>query len=218
VEISYTQPTTRSTAFLEIDDISDSERNWGEVATLLLHPDLLAYTAKLAGNTITDNLLLAVDDRFGRQLPAPLVQFIVGQLGPDGTRPKPVDLLVRVTDEADEVITGRDEGNRISVHCGDILHPASRLVNSFLAFSVHWLDEGTEDVVLTGLTKLADIVFSLAQFVPEVICRLTATHTLVTSFGKCNATAKDNHGDIVFELFWGIHITRSSDIRQSHPH
>jgi len=62
----------------------------------------------------------------------PLVQLVVGQLGPVGTRAEAVDLLVGIGDEADQVITGGDEGDRINVHCGNRLHPVSEKVNGNL--------------------------------------------------------------------------------------
>lgn len=115
--------------FLEVDDISEGERGRGEVAPLLLNPGPLLRPTEATGDTVPNDLLLSVVEYLDRQLPAPLVQLVVGQLGPVGTRPKPVDLLVGIGDEADQVITGGDEGDRINVHCGNRLHPAGEKVN-----------------------------------------------------------------------------------------
>ncbi len=115
--------------FLEVDDISEGECDRGEVAPLLLNPGPLFSPAEATGDAVPNDLLLSVGNHLSGQLPAPLVQLVVGQLRPDGTRTKPVDLLVGIGDEADQVITGGDEGDRINVHCGNRLHPAGEKVN-----------------------------------------------------------------------------------------
>jgi len=115
--------------FLEVDDISEGERGRGEVAPFLLNPGPLLRPTEATGDTVTDNLLLSVGDYLGRQPLTPLVQLVVGQLGPVGTRTEAVDLLVGIRDEADQVITGGDERDRINVHCGNRLHPAGEKVN-----------------------------------------------------------------------------------------
>jgi len=118
--------------FLEVDDISEGERGRGEVAPLLLNPGPLLRPTEASGDTVPNDLLIAVGGHLSRQPLTPLVQLVVGQLGPVGTRPKPVDLLVGIGDEADQVITGGDEGDRINVHCGNILHLADEKVNGNL--------------------------------------------------------------------------------------
>jgi len=108
--------------FLEVDHISEGERGRGEVAPLLLNPGPLFSPAEATGDTVPNDLLLSVGNHLGRQPLAPLVQLIVGQLGPDRTRPEAVDLLVSVRDETDQIVTGRDERDRINVHCLNILY------------------------------------------------------------------------------------------------
>jgi len=108
--------------FLEVDHISEGERGRGEVAPLLLNPGPLFSPAEATGDTVPNDLLLSVGNHLGRQPLAPLVQLFVGQLGPDRTRPEAVDLLVSVRDETDQVVTGRDERDRINVHCLNILY------------------------------------------------------------------------------------------------
>jgi len=115
--------------FLEVDHISEGERGRGEVAPLLLNPGPLLRPTEATCDTVPNDLLLAVGDHLGGQPLTPLVQLVVGQLGPVGTRTEPVDLLVSVGDETDQVVTGRDERDRINVHCGNILHPVSEKVN-----------------------------------------------------------------------------------------
>ena len=115
--------------FLEVDDISEGERGRGEVAPLLLNPGPLLRPTEATGDTVPNDLLLSVGNHLGRQPLTPLVQLVVGQLGPVGTRTEAVDLLVGIGDEADQVITGGDEGDRINVHCGNRLHPAGEKVN-----------------------------------------------------------------------------------------
>jgi len=88
--------------------------------------------AEATGDTVPNDLLLSVGNHLGRQPLTPLVQLVVGQLGPVGTRAEAVDLLVGIGDEADQVITGGDEGDRINVHCGNRLHPVSEKVNGNL--------------------------------------------------------------------------------------
>jgi hypothetical protein len=129
VEIDYLEKPQTSTLFLEVDDISEGERGRGEVAPFLLNPGPLLRPTEATGDTVTDDLFLSVVEYLDRQLPAPLVQLVVGQLGPVGTRTEAVDLLVGIGDEADQVITGGDEGDRINVHCGNRLHPAGEKVN-----------------------------------------------------------------------------------------
>ncbi len=109
-----------STTFLEVDNISNSETGTSEVTTLLLNPSPLLSTAETTGNTVTDNLLLTVDDHLSRQLTTPLVQLIIGQLRPDGTGTESVDLLVGIRDVADQVITGGNKGNRVINHVGSL--------------------------------------------------------------------------------------------------
>ena len=115
--------------FLEVDHISEGERGRGEVAPLLLNPGPLLRPTEATGDTVTDDLFLSVVEYLDRQLPAPLVQLVVGQLGPVGTRTEAVDLLVSVRDETDQIVTGRNEGNVVRGHCGNILHPVSEKVN-----------------------------------------------------------------------------------------
>lgn len=109
-----------STTFLEIDNISNSETGTSEVTTLLLNPSPLLSTAETTGNTVTDNLLLAVGNRFSSQITTPLVQLLIGQLRPDGTGTESVDLLVGVRDVADQIISRRDKRNRIINHAKKI--------------------------------------------------------------------------------------------------
>ena len=115
--------------FLEVDDISEGERDRGEVAPLLLNPGPLLRPAEATGDTVPNDLLLSVGNHLSGQLPAPLVQLVVGQLGPVGTRAEAVDLLVGIRDETDQIVTGRNEGNVVRGHCGNILHPVSGKVN-----------------------------------------------------------------------------------------
>jgi hypothetical protein len=56
-----------STTFLEVDNISNGESGTSEVAAFLLNPSPLLSTAEIAGNAVTDNLLLTVDNHFSRQ-------------------------------------------------------------------------------------------------------------------------------------------------------
>jgi len=118
--------------FLEVDHISEGERGRGEVAPLLLNPGPLFSPTEATGDTVPNDLLLSVGNHLGRQPLAPLVQLVVGQLGPDGTRPEAVDLLVSVRDETDQVVTGGNEGNVVRGHCGNRLHPTSEKVNGNL--------------------------------------------------------------------------------------
>jgi len=115
--------------FLEVDDISEGERGRGEVAPLLLNPGPLLRPTEASGDTVPNDLLIAVGGHLSGQPLTPLVQLVVGQLGPVGTRAEAVDLLVGIGDEADQVITRGDEGDRINVHCGNRLHPAGEKVN-----------------------------------------------------------------------------------------
>ena len=132
MEIDYLEKPQTSTLFLEVDDISEGERDWGEVAPLLLNPGPLLRPTEATGDAVTDDLFLTVVEDLDRQLPAPLVQLVVGQLGPVGTRTEAVDLLVSVGDETDQIVTGRNEGNVVRGHCGNILHPVSEKVNGNL--------------------------------------------------------------------------------------
>ena len=118
--------------FLEVDHISEGEPSRGEVTPLLLNPGPLLRPTEATGDTVTDDLFLSVVEYLDRQLPAPLVQLVVGQLGPVGTRTEAVDLLVSVRDETDQIVTGRNEGNVVRGHCGNILHPVSEKVNGNL--------------------------------------------------------------------------------------
>ena len=129
VEIDYQRQAQSQQLFLEVDDISEGERGRGEVAPLLLNPGPLLRPAEATGDTVPNDLLFSVGNHLGGQLAAPLVQLVVGHLGPVGTRPKPVDLLVSVGDEPDQIVTGGNEGNRVRGHCGNRLHPTSEKVN-----------------------------------------------------------------------------------------
>jgi hypothetical protein len=115
--------------FLEVDDISEGERGRGEVAPLLLNPGPLLRPTEASGDTVPNDLLIAVGGHLSGQPLTPLVQLVVGQLGPVGTRPEAVDLLVGIGDEADQIVTGGNEGNVVRGHCGNILHPVSEKVN-----------------------------------------------------------------------------------------
>jgi hypothetical protein len=122
-----------STTFLEVDNISNSETGTSEVTTLLLNPSPLLSTTEIAGNAVTDNLLLTVGDHLSRQFPTPLIQLLIGQLRPNGTGTETVDLLVGVRDVADQVITGGNEGNRVINHGKKIL-AANGSVKTFFKF------------------------------------------------------------------------------------
>jgi len=108
--------------FLEVDHISEGECGRSEVAPLLLNPGPLLSTTEATSDAVADDLLLAVGDHLGGQPLTPLVQLVVGQLGPDGTRAEAVDLLVGIRDVSDQIVTGRDERDRINVHCLNILY------------------------------------------------------------------------------------------------
>jgi len=120
--------------FLEVDHISEGERGRGEVAPLLLNPGPLLRPAEATDDTVPNDLLLSVGNHIGRQPLAPLVQLVVGQLGPDGPRAEAVDLLVGIRNEPNEVITGRNKGNRVSVHCLNILYYPGQTSSFFLSF------------------------------------------------------------------------------------
>ena len=122
-----------STTFLEIHNISNSESGRSEVTAFLFNPRPLLCPAEIAGNAVTDNLLLTVGDHLSRQIPTPLVQLLIGQLRPDGTGTESVDLLVGVRDVADQIITGGDEGNRVINHGKKIL-AANGSVKTFFKF------------------------------------------------------------------------------------
>jgi len=122
-----------STTFSEIHNISNSETGTSEVTAFLFNPRPLLCPAEIAGNAVTDNLLLTVGDHLSRQLTTPLVQLLIGQLRPDGTGTESVDLLVGVRDVADQVITGGDEGNRVINHGKKIL-AANGSVKTFFKF------------------------------------------------------------------------------------
>jgi len=124
-----------STTFLEIDNISNSETGTSEVTTLLLNPSPLLSTAETTGNTVTDNLLLAVGNRFSSQITTPLVQLLVGQFRPDRPGPETVDFFVGVGDVADQIITGGNEGNRVINHGKKILATKSPVKTFFKFFS-----------------------------------------------------------------------------------
>ena len=100
------------------NQITDYPIGWREVGPLFLHPELLPHTAELALDPLANRRLLAVGDHLRAQVATPLVQLSVSQLRPHGTRTEPVDLLVCVGDETDELVAGRSEGNRVSVHVG----------------------------------------------------------------------------------------------------
>ena len=124
-----------STTFLEVDNISNSETGTSEVTAFLFNPRPLLCPAEIAGNAVTDNFLLTVGDYLSRQLPAPLVQLLIGQLRPDGSGPKSVDLFVGVRDVADQIITGGNEGNRVINHGKKILAAKSPVKTFFKFFS-----------------------------------------------------------------------------------
>ncbi len=119
-----------STTFLEVDNISNGESGTSEVTAFLLNPSPLLSTAEIAGNAVTDNLLLTVGDHLSRQLTTPLVQLLIGQFRPDGTGTESVDLLVGVRDVADQVITGGNKGNRVINH-GKKIPAANGSVKTF---------------------------------------------------------------------------------------
>ena len=56
-----------STTFLEVDNISNGESGTSKVTAFLLKPIPLLCPAEIAGNAVTDNLLLTVDNHFSRQ-------------------------------------------------------------------------------------------------------------------------------------------------------
>ena len=56
-----------STTFLEVNNISNSETGTSEVTAFLFNPRPLLCPAEIAGNAVTDNLLLTVDNHFSRQ-------------------------------------------------------------------------------------------------------------------------------------------------------
>jgi len=124
-----------STTFLEVNNISDSESGTSEVTAFLFNPRPLLCPAEATGNAVADNLLLAVGNRLGRQLTTPLIQLFVGQLRPNGTGTKTVDLLVGVRNVADQIITGGDEGNRVINHGKKILAAKSPVKTFFKFFS-----------------------------------------------------------------------------------
>ncbi len=94
----------------------------------------MANAAELALDPLADRRLFAVGDNLRAQLAPPLIQLRVGQFRPDRTRTETVHLLVGVGDEADELVAGRSEGNRVSVHVGETLDERSETVKGFSDF------------------------------------------------------------------------------------
>ena len=122
-----------STTFLEVDNISNGESGTSEVTAFLFNPRPLLCPAEIAGNAVTDNLLLTVDNHFSRQLTTPLVQLLIGQLRPDGTGTKTMYDFVRIRNVADQIISRRDKRNRVINHAKKI--PAANLaVKTFFKF------------------------------------------------------------------------------------
>jgi hypothetical protein len=122
-----------STTFLEVDNISNSEIGTSEVTAFLLNPSPLLSTAEIAGNAVTDNLLLTVGDNLSRQFPTPLVQLLIGQLRPNRPGTKTMYGFVRIRNVADQIISRRDKRNRIINHAKKI--PAAKpAVKTFFKF------------------------------------------------------------------------------------
>lgn len=113
-----------STTFLEVDNISNSEIGTSEVTAFLFNPRPLLCPAEIAGNAVTDNLLLTVGDHLSRQLTTPLVQLLIGQLRPDGPGTHTMNFFKNIRNVPNEVISRRDKRNRIINHAKKI--PAAK--------------------------------------------------------------------------------------------
>ena len=124
-----------STTFLEVNNISNGESGTSEVAAFLFNPSPLLSTAEIAGNAVTDKLLLTVGDHLSRQFPSPMIKLFIGQLRPNRPGTETVDLLVGVRNVADQIITGGDEGNRVINHGKKILAAKSPVKTFFKFFS-----------------------------------------------------------------------------------
>lgn len=109
---------------LKIDDNRHREVCGSEVGALLLDPHLVGRLADLPHLTAAHRLFLAVLGEFGGEFPTPLVEFLVGHLGPVDAGAEPPDFLLAVGDESDELIARGDEGGGgfvvvgVSVHRG----------------------------------------------------------------------------------------------------
>ena len=119
-----------STTFLEVDNISNSEIGTSEVTAFLFNPRPLLCPAEIAGNAVTDNLLLTVGDHLSRQLTTPLVQLLIGQLRPDGTGTHTMNFFKNIRNVPNQVITGGNKGNRVINH-GKKIPAANGSVKTF---------------------------------------------------------------------------------------
>ena len=88
-------------------------------------------TAKVTCDTVTDGFLLTVGDYLGGQFSTPLVELFVAEVGPIGPRAKPVDLLVSIGDETNQIVTGGNEGSHVVVHRENRLSAVLQQVNTF---------------------------------------------------------------------------------------
>ena len=113
-----------STTFLEVDNISNSEIGTSEVTAFLFNPRPLLSTAETTGNTVTDNLLLTVDDHLSRQLTTPLVQLLIGQFRPDGTGTHTMYGFVCVRNVPNQFIPAGSKRNVVVNHAKKI--PAAK--------------------------------------------------------------------------------------------
>ena len=104
-------------AFLK--KIANGEVDRSEVAAFLFDPGTLLSTAKVTSDALANHFILAVDGCLLRQLSSPLIQLFVGQLRPNGSWAKAIDLLVCIGDVADQIVSGRNKWNRVSDHCGN---------------------------------------------------------------------------------------------------
>ena len=105
-----------STTFLEVDNISNSETGTSEVTAFLFNPRPLLCPAESTGNTVTDNLLLTVGDRFSSQITTPMIKLFIGQLRPNRPGTKTMYGFVRVRNVTDQIITGGNKRNVVVNH------------------------------------------------------------------------------------------------------
>ena len=160
-----------STTFLEVDNISNGESGTSEVTAFLLNPSPLLSTAETTGNTVTDNLLLTVGDHLSRQLTTPMIKLFIGQLRPNRPGTESVDLLVGVRDVADQVITGRNKGNRVINH-GKKIPAANGSVKTFFKFFSSKFLRTSWTPYLENKTAHKGSWAVLARFKPSVFSHL----------------------------------------------
>ena len=93
-------------------------------------------TAKVTGDAVADGFLLTVDNYFGGQFSAPLVQLLIGQFTPVRPRAKPVDFLVGVGDETNQVVGGGNKRSHVVVHRADTLSQSTKKASPFAYFLI----------------------------------------------------------------------------------